>query len=179
MQLYIGWQWRVPTYLQSVLQWRQEGKPTQPPPSAASSLCMYEYSSGLKVHMLSSINVLSLTCALSYHGLDVWWWLQSLNQSDRTCGDVFITRFNTIGCHCGVGWHKIDIWASHKLGTIILYKHTLSLTDKIVASFPGLHTQFLSIAVQKVGGKAWKDLSRDVCRCTSPNSGRNEQEMGL
>jgi len=31
-----------------------------------------------------------------------------------------------------------------------------------VAPFPGLHTQLLSLAVRKVG-KAWTDLSRDVC----------------
>jgi len=35
----------------------------------------------------------------------------------------------------------------------------------MLASFPGLHAQLLSLAVRKVEGKAWKDLSRDVCRC--------------
>ena len=35
----------------------------------------------------------------------------------------------------------------------MLYKHTLSLCDKILASFPGLHAQLLSLAVGKVGGR--------------------------
>ena len=81
--------------------------------------------------------ILNLCTQLSW--LDVWWWLQSLNQSDRTCGDVFITCFNSIGCHFGVGWYTTDIWSSHKIDMVILYKHTLCLSDMILASFPHLH----------------------------------------
>jgi len=83
----------------------------------------------------------------------IWWLLQSLNQSDRTCGAVLITCFNSISCYGGIGWHTIDIWVSHKIGMIILYKHTLSLSDKILASFPGLHAQLLSLTVQRAGGR--------------------------
>jgi len=36
-----------------------------------------------------------------------------------------------------------------------------TLPYALLASFPGLCT--LSLAVQKAGGKAWKDSSRDAC----------------
>ena len=34
--------------------------------------------------------------------------------------------------------------------------------ERLLASLPGLHAQLLSLAVRKAG-KAWTDLSRDVC----------------
>jgi len=59
---------------------------------------------------------------------------------------------------------NLRLWLGVEISAWPKPQRSTGPSKSMLALFPGLHAQLLSLAVQKSGGKAWMDLSRDACR---------------